>query len=193
MPPFLIVGLGNPGEKYAMTRHNLGFMVVKAFAEKHGLEFKKGFRINGKIANGIVDEKKVYLLMPTTYMNLSGGAVRKCIDYYNIPLQNVLVIVDDIYLKLGAMRLRDKGSSGGHNGLKSIEGHLHTKEYPRLRMGVGGESLPERNLEAFVLGNFNTAELQILSRVIESGEAVATCWLNQGIEPAARLAGELMK
>ncbi|MCC5831892.1 MAG: aminoacyl-tRNA hydrolase [Chlamydiales bacterium] len=188
---FLIVGLGNPGLKYEKTRHNLGFMVVQALAEKQGLPFKRGWRIKGKIAGGVIGGKKVHILMPSTYMNLSGEAVRKCLGYYRIPLQNLLVVVDDVYLKLGTMRLREKGSPGGHNGLKSIEAHLRTQEYSRLRMGVGGESLSESVLEAYVLGNFNTEEQKILPDVIEAGANLAACWVIQGIEPAKQLAGEL--
>lgn len=190
---FLIVGLGNPGAKYENTRHNLGFMVVQALAKKQGLTFKRGWRVQGKLASGAIEEKKVHLFMPSTYMNLSGGAVRKCLDYYRVPLQNLLVIVDDIHIKLGSLRLREKGSSGGHNGLKNIEEHLRTQEYSRLRMGVGKESLSENALKAYVLGEFNAEEQKILPEVIESGIAVAMCWLTQGMEPARRLVGELIK
>ncbi len=188
---FLIVGLGNPGAKYEKTRHNLGFMVVQALANKQGFPFKRGVRVSGKLAGGVIEERKVHLLMPTTYMNLSGGAVRKCLDYYQIPLQNVLVIVDDVYLKIGTMRIREKGSAGGHNGLKSIEEHVRTQDYPRLRMGVGGEALSESVLEAYVLGNFNAEERKILPEVIEAGVDVTMRWLTQGIESAKQLAGEL--
>jgi PTH1 family peptidyl-tRNA hydrolase len=187
----LIVGLGNPGSRYENTRHNLGFMVVQALAEKLGLAFKRGWRIQGKIANGVTDDKKVYILMPSTYMNLSGRAVRKCLDYYRIPLRNLLVVVDDVYLKLGTMRLREKGTPGGHNGLKNIEAHLRTQDYSRLRMGVGGESLSESALEAYVLGNFNAEEQKLLPAIVEAGAKVAACWATQGIEPARQLAGEL--
>ncbi len=190
---FLIVGLGNPGTRYEKTRHNLGFMVVKALAKKEGLSFKREWRLKGKVASGIVHEKKVYILMPSTYMNLSGTAVCKCLNYYHIPIDNVLVITDDVYLKLGSMRIRPKGSAGGHNGLKSVEQHLQTQNYPRLRMGVGGESLSERALEAFVLENFSSAEQKELPAAIEAGVSVTTCWLTQGTEPAAQLAGQLTK
>lgn len=190
---FLVVGLGNPGAKYEKTRHNMGFMVVQALAEKEGFPFKRGWRVNGKIAGGIIAGKKVHILMPSTYMNLSGGAVRKCLDYYRVPLQNLLVIVDDVYLSLGTMRLREKGSAGGHNGLKSVEWHLRTQNYLRLRMGVGGKSLSESALEAYVLGNFEAEEQRILPDAIEAGAAVAARWLTQGIESASQLAGELTK
>jgi peptidyl-tRNA hydrolase, PTH1 family len=188
---YLVVGLGNPGAKYEKTRHNLGFMVIQALAEKQGFVFKRGWRIDGKIAGGVIDDKKVLMLMPSTYMNLSGGAVRKCLDYYRVSLQNLLVIVDDVYLKLGTMRLKEQGSAGGHNGLKSIQTHMRTQSYSRLRMGVGGESLSESALEAYVLGNFNAEEQRILPDVIDAGADVAACWVTRGIEPARQLAGEL--
>lgn len=190
---FLIVGLGNPGTCYAQTRHNLGFMIVEALSNKQGLSFKREWRIKGRIARGTFEEKKVYLLLPSTYMNLSGVAVKKCIAYYQLSLQNVLIVVDDIYLKLGAMRLRAKGSAGGHNGLKSIESHLQTQEFSRLRIGVGEESLPERALEEYVLSPFTAQEKQTLPDVIEAGAAVTLCWLAQGTEAAAQLAADLTK
>lgn len=188
---YLIVGLGNPGVNYENTRHNLGFMVVKALAEKFGMVFKKDVRVKGRVASGSIEGKKVHLLMPETYMNLSGQAVRKLVDYFHIAFHNTLVIVDDIYLKLGSMRLRPQGGTGGHKGLKSIESHLRSQEYPRLRMGVGGPSLPEKALEAYVLENFDPEEQRLLPDVIQAGIAVATCWLNRGIEPAAQLAGQV--
>ena len=167
-------------------------MVAEALAERGGLSFKRTLRLKGKVASGLIDEKKVHVLMPNTYMNLSGGAVRKSLDYYKVPPENLLVIVDDVYLKLGTMRLKEKGSAGGHNGLKSVEQDLGTQEYPRLRMGVGGEVLQESRLEAYVLGNFSPAEQKLLPEVIEAGVAVTRCWLTQGIVPAAQLAGELL-
>ncbi|MFZ0564845.1 MAG: aminoacyl-tRNA hydrolase, partial [Chlamydiales bacterium] len=133
----LIVGLGNPGKKYENSRHNLGFMVVKAFAAKRGWDFKRGWRFKGYIAHGDIEEKIVHLLLPVTYMNLSGKSVRKVLEYYKIARNRLLVVVDDVNLALGVMRIRPEGSSGGHNGLKSIEESLKTREYTRFRIGVG--------------------------------------------------------
>ena len=193
---YLIVGLGNPGTKYEKTRHNLGFMVVEAFAKKHSLSFKRGERLEGKIAQGVVEGQKMTLLMPTTYMNLSGSAVRKAMQYFKIAREQVLVIVDDVYVKLGAMRLRPTGGTGGHNGLKSIEACLGTQDYTRLRMGVGpyNEDLSsglERPLEEFVLGYFTFSEQLVLPQVVERGVSIVERWIDQGIEPASQLAGEL--
>jgi len=193
----LIVGLGNPGSKYERTRHNLGFMVVEALAQQEGLKFKRGWRLQGRVCSGLIEEQKVHLLMPTTYMNLSGTAVRKSAQYYKIALERVLIIVDDVYIKLGAMRLRSQGSAGGHNGLKSVQACLRTQEYPRLRMGVGpqeGSDLPngrESRLEEYVLANFTTAEQKRLPQVVEQGVSVVRCWLNQDVESASQLAGDL--
>ncbi|MEZ5315587.1 MAG: aminoacyl-tRNA hydrolase [Chlamydiales bacterium] len=182
---FLIVGLGNPLSRYEKTRHNLGFMVVKALVEKQGLAFKTIERLSGKIAIGLVNDKKLYVLMPLTYMNLSGRAVRSTLDYYRLPLHNLLVIVDDIYLKLGVMRLRAKGSSGGHNGLKNIEASLSSSDYARLRIGVGGAS--EKSLESYVLENFTADQEACLPAMINKGVMVAISWLTQGIKIAQQL------
>ncbi|MFC2049072.1 aminoacyl-tRNA hydrolase [Chlamydiota bacterium] len=193
---YLIVGLGNPGTKYEKTRHNLGFMVVEALARKQGLSLKRGLRLDGKIASGVVAEKKIYLLMPSTYMNLSGTAVRRAVQYYKIALDHLLVIVDDVYVKFGAMRLRPSGSPGGHNGLKSIEACLCTPDYPRLRMGVGPQEGDLTNgldqaLEDYVLANFTFSEQVDLSQVVDKGVSVTEAWLSQGVEAASKLAGEL--
>lgn len=174
---FLIVGLGNPGSKYEKTRHNLGFMVVEAFAGKYGLSFSRNVRLKGKAASGICEGKKVHLLKPSTYMNLSGEAVRKTVQYYKIALDHILIVVDDVYLKLGALRLRLKGSAGGHNGLKNIEECLHTQEYPRLRLGVGSEEGVPNGLEEYVLANFNPTEQKMLPEVIEKGVSAVESWL----------------
>lgn len=196
---YLIVGLGNPGSKYENTRHNLGFMVVAKLAAKHGLNLKRGWRIQGKVASGIVDEKKVHLLMPTTYMNLSGTAVRKAIHYFKIALDHLLVVVDDVYVKFGAMRLRAEGGDGGHNGLKNITALLGTQEYARIRMGVGpenGKDLAnglEMALEDYVLANFTSEEQQKLPQVVENGASVVEEWLKLGADAASMLAGNLSK
>jgi PTH1 family peptidyl-tRNA hydrolase len=197
MGEYLIVGLGNPGSKYEKTRHNLGFIVVEAFAKKHGFSFKRGWRLNGKIAVGTVEEEKIYLLLPTTYMNLSGSAVRKAVNFYKLPLSQLLVVVDDVYIKVGAMRIRSSGTPGGHNGLKNIDASLGTQDYPRLRVGIGPEeggllNGREMALEDYVLGEFTPSEQTLLPLVAEKSISVIECWLSQGIEAASQLAaGEL--
>src|SRR5579871_3286681 len=128
----LIVGLGNPGKQYCQTRHNMGFEVVRAFAREHGFAFKGVSSLMGELAIGQIGEQKLFLLLPTTFMNESGYAVRKCIDYYQVPIDHLLVVSDDVALDVGQMRIRMKGSACGHNGLKSIEAHLGTSYYMRL-------------------------------------------------------------
>jgi peptidyl-tRNA hydrolase, PTH1 family len=180
---YLIVGLGNPGVKYEKTRHNLGFIVVEGLAKKHGLSLKRMWRLSGKVASGEIEGRRVYLLLPTTYMNLSGNAVRKALQYYKLPIDHLLVIVDDVYLKFGDLRLRPQGSAGGHNGLKHIEACLGTQAYARLRMGVGsqdGEGPPngrEMALEEYVLANFTPDEQSLLPRVVEEGVSAVEAWI----------------
>jgi peptidyl-tRNA hydrolase, PTH1 family len=196
---YLIVGLGNPGAKYEKTRHNLGFMVVEALAREYGLSFKRGWRLQGRVAGGVVEGKNAHLLMPTTYMNLSGRAVQKALHYYKIFLGHLVIVVDDVYVKFGAMRFRGVGSAGGHNGLKNIEACVGTPEYPRLRMGVGpknGKNLPdgqEMALEEYVLANFTPDECQELPKVVENGALVVKEWLKLGVEAASSLAGNISK
>lgn len=190
----LVVGLGNPGTKYEKTRHNLGYMVAAAFAARRGFPFKKGWKVKGQIASGVYNEKKVEVLLPTTYMNLSGKAVIKLVHYYKIPLEQVIVIVDDIYVKFGSFRLRKRGGTGGHNGMRSIEQSLQSQEYPRLRMGIGHEEAfvekEGRMLEDFVLAPFDAKEMELLPTFVERGVALLEKWLDEGIDGAIHKAGE---
>jgi len=197
--PRLIVGLGNPGEKYRKTRHNLGFEVIREFGRREGWDFKRDLRLQGKLANGVMKDQHFYLLFPTTYMNLSGVAVRKALHYFKLSQDSLLVVVDDVYVKLGEFRLREKGSSGGHNGLKSIEYELQTQNYARLRVGVGPQDereLPdgrERFLEDYVLGCFTSGEEEFLPSVIDKGVQVISSWAFEGVEKAVRLASAKAK
>lgn len=184
----LIVGLGNPGKKYEKSRHNLGFMVIKAFAAKRGWDFKRGWRFKGYIAHGNFEGKHVHLLLPITYMNLSGKSVRKVLEYYKIPRDQSMIVVDDVHLDIGMMRIRSQGSSGGHNGLKSIEECLQTQEYPRTRIGVGRGT---KDLKEHVLDDFNSKEQSVLPQVLEQVVTVLEGWLTQGLEFAMQLVGEL--
>ena len=169
----VIVGLGNPGKKYDHTRHNIGFMVVKSLATKLDWKLKEETRFSAYVCKGQVDDTHVHLLLPTTYMNLSGIAVRRYLDYYQLGVENVIVVNDDVALPLGELRLRSMGSSGGHNGLKSIEAHLATRHYVRLRMGVGAPSdnkiSDEETLADYVLGTFSAKEAEVLTPFIEKG------------------------
>ena len=167
----LIVGLGNPGSEYHKTRHNVGFMVLEEIARKNNCTFRDNKKLYGKtgeIGSGI---SKTRLLMPNTYMNESGQSVRSAKDWFNFETHQLIVLVDDMDLPLGKIRVRSKGSSGGHNGLKSIINHLGTNEFKRLKIGIGSPSKiqTERRSKtvAHVLGRFSQEEFVMLSFIIE--------------------------
>lgn len=179
MQTFLFVGLGNPGPKYGNTRHNVGFHVIEKFAERLGWSLKEDRRFNAKVAKGVSDNQTVHLVMPLTFMNLSGMAVKPYADYFKIPLDHLVVVMDDISLAFGQLRLRAMGSAGGHNGLKSIEHFLGTSHYVRLRMGIGhpGEAM----LADYVLEPFNPAEQQELPAFIDRGVQVLQRLLKESL------------
>jgi PTH1 family peptidyl-tRNA hydrolase len=163
---YLIVGLGNPGSRYEGTRHNMGFSTVKALAKKWAFSFAPALvQAKGTLATGKALEKTFFLLLPLTYMNESGLAVKRCLDFYQIPLPQCLIVADDVHLPFGELRLRKKGSSGGHNGLKSVAAHLGTEEYNRLRIGIGRQG--EMPLADYVLDRFTEEENQQLPQVLE--------------------------
>lgn len=159
----LIVGLGNIGDEYRYTRHNIGFMILDVFAEASNISFSTGRY--GDIGRGRIKNQQVVLLKPSTFMNLSGNAVRYWRDQENIDIDHILVIVDDIALPLGAIRIKGSGSDAGHNGLKNIASMLGTQAYPRLRFGIGND-FPRGCQIDYVLGNFNSEEQKILTERI---------------------------
>lgn len=152
----LIVGLGNPGQEYEKTRHNLGFRILQALAEKEGVSFIKEKSFPGFYGRKNSELCETHYLMPLTYMNDSGMAMRRCMEYYKVTVQNILIIADDIALPFGSCRLRPQGSSGGHNGLKSVEEWLGSNRYSRLKVGVGEPKLVP--LKSYVLQNLTEAE-----------------------------------
>ena len=153
----LIICLGNFGSKYELTRHNMGFMFADNLAIKHMANFKMESRLRSEIAQFVFNNKKILLAKPQTYMNLSGEALGLIKNFYKIEKENILIIYDDIALPLGKMRFRDKGSDGGHNGIKSITQHLASNVFDRLKLGIGPQ--PEKiKSEAFVLQNFSTRQ-----------------------------------
>lgn len=180
----LIVGLGNPGTAYELTRHNVGFRVVKALADKKGMVFRQSSIVSGEIAQGRVNEQKVILLLPMTYMNSSGQAVKLCVDYFKIALENILVVSDDVNLPFGTLRFRTGGSAGGHNGLKSVEEHLGTQEYPRLRIGINAPHPAE--LADYVLAKFTAEETSELPKVIDQSASIVEQWIAGGIKAATQ-------
>lgn len=162
-----------------MTRHNMGYLVLQAYAKTFGWSFKEEKQFQGLVAKGQISGTAVHLLLPTTYMNESGRAVKRYIDYYRIPNQ-VVVVCDDTAFSFGELRLRPSGSAGGHNGLKSIELHLGTQEYPRLRMGIGQQH-PSQNLADYVLDHFTSEELLQLPKVVQKGVEVIQQLIKDGI------------
>lgn len=177
-PFYLIVGLGNPGRSYEKTRHNVGFQVVEALAEKNSWGFREVKAFHGLLAEGAAGEKKILLLKPQTYMNSSGESVKVCAAYYKVPITRILVVSDDIYLSFGRLRIKTSGGSGGHNGLKSIESHLGTQLYMRLRIGVGNKESGDQ--ADYVLSPFQEEEKQKLPGIVDRSVRALELWLNQG-------------
>lgn len=178
MKTFLFVGLGNPGTQYEMTRHNMGYLTVEAFAYRLGWSLKEDRRFNAKVVKGVFENQTIHLLLPLTYMNLSGNAVRRYIDYFKIPLNNIIIVTDDIALPFGQLRLRSMGSHGGHNGLRSIEACLGTPQYKRMRMGISHPG--EKVLTNYVLEPFSHTEQQQLPAFIGLGVEVLQRLLKEG-------------
>lgn len=174
MKPSLFVGLGNPGERYRMTRHNVGFMVLDEIAELLGISFKEEARFNALVAKGAYLGEKVVLAKPLTFMNASGEAVQRLLHFNKWWAESLLVVSDDVALPFGSMRLRLQGSDGGHNGLKSIAHHLGTNQYIRLRMGVGNPDLQgQMDMADFVLAPFAQSERAELESFIKRGRDAA--------------------
>ena len=165
-PSWLIVGLGNPDRKYENTRHNTGFICIDQVAKALGTEILRK-KFDALTAEGTIAGQRVLLMKPTTYMNLSGTAVEKAASFYKIPPERVLIIFDDISLPVGKMRLREKGSHGGHNGIKSIIDYLGTDGFPRIKVGVGTKPRPDYDLAAWVLSRFTETERQAIDGAAE--------------------------
>ncbi len=178
---WLIVGLGNPGEKYENTRHNVGFQVIDELAERQG---KPVQRLKFKALTGLltIGGEKALVMKPVTYMNLSGEAVRPAADFYKLPPERILVISDDVALAAGRLRIRAKGSAGGHNGLKSIIQHLGTDQFPRIRVGVGEKPHPDYDLADWVLGRPQGEDKKAIDGAVKRAADAVECILTQGLE-----------
>ncbi len=176
----LIVGLGNIGDKYCFTRHNAGFMVVDKMAVLNNLTFKNDSKLKSLITKLRLAGEEFLLMKPTTFMNLSGEAIRVVVDYYKININDILIIYDDISLDLGKIRFRASGSDGGHNGIKSVIKHLGTKDFARLKIGIGPQ--PNMPSENFVLQNFSHEQLDILKDVISKSVEAVEFYFDNGIE-----------
>ena len=163
---YLIAGLGNPDKKYEATRHNIGFETIDLLAHKMGIKLNK-IKHKAVFGEANLGGEKVIIAKPQTYMNLSGESIRDIVNFYKIPVENVIVICDDINLETGRIRIRPKGSDGGHNGLKSIIYQLASDEFVRIRMGVGAPKHEDYDLADYVLGKFSKEEIELLTPVAE--------------------------
>lgn len=179
----LIVGLGNPGADYAKTRHNAGFMLADLLAKRWRADWSAGKKFQSRVAKAERDGRRVVLCEPQTFMNASGEAVGAMVKFYQLPLKNLVVALDDADLPLGEIRLRPGGSSGGHHGLESIEQHLGSREYARLRIGIG-RNVGAREITGHVLGRLSGAEMKVMESVLTRAADQIECWLAHGIQKA---------
>jgi PTH1 family peptidyl-tRNA hydrolase len=174
----VVIGLGNPGSRYAGTRHNLGYDVIDSLAQSpRAGRFQSRFQ--AEVAELLEDQDKVLLVKPATFMNLSGRCVRQIVDFYHLPLEDLLVVCDDINLPLGKLRVRARGSHGGHNGLRDIQNHLGTNEYARLRIGVDAPG--QGDTVDHVLGRFRPTELAVIRDAVATAAQAVGMWINKGV------------
>ena len=181
---WLIVGLGNPGKEYERTRHNCGFRAIDVLSEKLGCKVDKS-KFQGIFGQANYNGKKVFLLKPLTYMNLSGRSVLQLSAYYQIPPQKIIVLFDDISLEPGRLRIRADGSAGGHNGIKSIISEVGSQDFPRVKIGVGAKPHAEQDLADWVLSNFSVSEEKALVSALERAADAALCIIDRDVPEAA--------
>ena len=181
---WLIVGLGNPGKEYERSRHNCGFRALDILADKLGCRVDKG-KFQGLYGQCSYGGKKLFLLKPVTYMNLSGRSVLQLSSYFNIPPQRIIVLFDDISLEPGRLRIRPDGSAGGHNGIKSIIQEVGSQAFPRVKIGVGAKPNPEYDLADWVLSCFSAGEEKALAPALERAADAALCIVDRGTAEAA--------
>ncbi len=185
-PEFLLVGLGNPGTKYENTRHNAGFRFLDDLAKKQGVSVTRS-RFQSLCGDMVFGEKRVLLIKPQTFMNLSGQAVAEAARFYKIPPEKVIVVSDDTSLDIGRLRVRRKGSDGGHNGLKNIILLLGTDAFPRLRIGVGQKPHPDYDMADWVLGNLNSEELKKITSTYDAASQGLEKILNGDVDGAMQI------
>ncbi len=183
---WLVVFLGNPGLKYEGTRHNAGFMTADAFAKAHDLSINRA-RFRALTATCDLGEEKLLLMKPQTYMNLSGEAAAQAVRFYKIPPQHVLVVSDETALPIGKLRIRTKGSAGGHNGLKSLIACLGTEEFPRIRLGVGAPPHPDYDMADWVLSSFRNQDAEDMAKAAARAAEAVECYILRGPERAMNL------
>jgi peptidyl-tRNA hydrolase, PTH1 family len=179
---YVIVGLGNPGTKYELNRHNIGFLTIDFLAEKYGVKVKK-LKHKALFGEGKIRGSKVVFVKPQTFMNSSGESVQEIISWYKADLQNLIIIYDDVDLETGQLRIRATGSAGSHNGMKSIIYMLGSDKFPRIRLGIG-QPPQGWDLADYVLGNFRTDERDVIKRLIERTSDAVGDIVNSGIEIA---------
>lgn len=179
---YVVVGLGNPGKDYTNTRHNVGFNAVDQLAERNGIKINK-IKFKSLYGEGFIGREKVILVKPQTYMNNSGQALAELVQFYKIPVENIIVIVDDIDIDFASIRIRLKGSAGSHNGLKSIIRHLNQDSFPRVRLGIGKKH-PQQDLADFVLSRFSKEENPYIEEAIVAAAQAVETIVEDGINNA---------
>ncbi len=180
---YIIAGLGNPGKQYEFSRHNAGFLCLDILSNRYSFRTDR-IKFNALCADVMISSKRCLVMRPQTYMNLSGDAVKAAADFYKIPSERVIIIYDDIDLPVGALRIRRKGSAGGHNGIKSIISRLGTDEFPRLKIGVGAKPDPDYDLKDYVLGTFSKADREILKTVMAKACDGVETIISAGVDKA---------
>ena len=178
---YVIAGLGNPGKKYEHTRHNMGFLVLDALASRLGVRVSK-IKHKALIGEGNIAGEKVLLVKPQTYMNLSGESLREVMSYYKVPIENLIVIYDDLDLEVGTLRIRKKGSAGSHNGMKSVIYQLQDDSFPRVRVGIGDDNGVDR--KDYVTGNVSKEDAEVLAKTIETAADAVTSMVADGVDIA---------
>ena len=178
---YVIAGLGNPGLSYRKTRHNIGFMAVDVIAERIGVKIKDK-KFSGLLGEGELNGERVILVKPQTYMNLSGESLREVMNYYDVPIENLIVVYDDMDLETGTLRIRKKGSAGSHNGMKSVIYQLQSDAFPRIRIGIGGAAGDE--WKDYVTGQVTEKEAPVLADAIRQAAAALECVITDGVDIA---------
>lgn len=182
-PEFLVVGLGNPEKKYTLTRHNSGFLCVDELAEKHNFKINK-LKFKAVIADTVINSHRVIVMKPQTYMNNSGDAVKEAAAFYKIPNEKIIIIFDDISLDVGKLRIKRKGTDGGHNGIKSIIAQTGGSNFPRIKLGVGKKPHPDYDLADWVLSEFKKDEARPLKEAIDNACCALELMLDGKIDEA---------
>jgi PTH1 family peptidyl-tRNA hydrolase len=180
---WLVVFLGNPGLKYTDTRHNAGFMAGDALAKSLGVSINRA-RFQALVGECTIGDQRVLLMKPQTYMNLSGDAAIQAVNFYKIPPEHVLVISDEVSLPIGRLRVRTKGSAGGHNGLKSLIARLGTEDFPRIRLGVGAPPHPDYDMADWVLSSFRNQDAEDMAKAVSRAAEAVVCYITEGPDKA---------